>query len=184
LEKIVISFLGTDRPGIVAGISRILLEQACNIEDVSMTTLQNEFAAIFIASIPEHLQSEDLLHQLRDGLQSLGLDVLLKRLEPIEDSTMPVSSEPFVVTTMSADRLGLVAGIAEVMAHFGVNITNLKAVFRGGDDPRRNVMIYEVDVPVEIDHQSFRQALRERADELALDLSLQHRDIFEEIHRL
>lgn len=184
MEKIVLSFLGTDRPGIVAAISRILSKKACNIEDVSMTILQNEFAAIFVASIPEHLQPQDLLHQLRRGLQSLGLDVLLKRLEQIEDSTASVSSEPFVLTTMSADRLGLVAGIAEVMAQFGVNITNLKAVFRGGDDPRRNVMIYEVAVPVEIDHQSFRQALRKRADELELDLSLQHRNIFEEINRL
>ena len=184
MEKVVLSFLGTDRPGIVAAISRVLLEKACNIEDVSMTTLQNEFAAIFIASIPEHLQPEDLLHQLRRDLKSFGLEVLLKRLKPIDDATIPGSSEPFVVTTMSADRLGLVAGIAEVMAQFGVNITNLKAVFRGGDDPKRNVMIYEVDVPVEIDPQSFRQALRKKADDLELDLSLQHRDIFEKIHRL
>jgi len=184
LEKVVLSFLGKDRPGIVAGISRILLEKACNIEDVSMTTLQNEFAAIFIASIPERLQPEELLHELRTGLQSLGLEVLVKRSERLEDFPASKPAEPFVVTTMSADRLGLVAGIAEVMANFGANITNLKAVFRGGDDPRRNVMIYEVDVPVEIDHQAFRYALRKRADDLELDLSLQHRDIFEEIHRL
>ena len=106
------------------------------------------------------------------------------RSERLEDLPASKPAEPFVVTTMSADRLGLVAGIAEVMANFGANITNLKAVFRGGDDPRRNVMIYEVDVPVEIDHQAFRYALRKRADDLELDLSLQHRDIFEEIHRL
>jgi glycine cleavage system transcriptional repressor len=45
-------------------------------------------------------------------------------------------------------------------------------------------MIYEVDTPADIDHKAFRQALRERAAALGLVLSLQHRDIFEAIHRV
>jgi glycine cleavage system transcriptional repressor len=89
-----------------------------------------------------------------------------------------------VVTTVGPDRLGLVAGITEVMAHFGANITNLRAAFRGGEDPKRNTMIYEVDIPADIDLKAFREALRERASALGLDLSLQHRDIFEAIHRV
>jgi glycine cleavage system transcriptional repressor len=184
VEKVVISVLGTDRPGIVAAVSRILSESSCNIEDVSQTILQTEFAGIFIASISKHIQPEDLLTRLRSGLESLGLHVLLKQLEPTEEPSAPPASEPFVVTTIGPDRLGLVVGITEVMARFGVNITNLKAIFRGGNDPRRNTMIYEVDVPVEIEHHAFRRDLRERAEELGLDLSLQHRDIFEAIHRV
>ena len=70
------------------------------------------------------------------------------------------------------------------MARFGVNITSLKAVFRGGDDPRRNTMIYEVDVPLAIDQHAFRDSLRKKADNLGLDLSIQHRNIFEAIHRM
>jgi glycine cleavage system transcriptional repressor len=77
-----------------------------------------------------------------------------------------------------------VAGITEVMARFKVNITHLKAAFRGGEDPQQNTMIYEVDVPPFIDRAAFRQALKERAQELDLLLSLQHRDIFEAINRI
>jgi glycine cleavage system transcriptional repressor len=80
--------------------------------------------------------------------------------------------------------MGLVAGITEVMAGFGVNIMNLKAIFRGGNDPTNNIMIYEVNVPVGLDQRTFREALARRARELELDLSMQHRDIFEEINRL
>jgi glycine cleavage system transcriptional repressor len=80
--------------------------------------------------------------------------------------------------------MGLVAGITEVMARFDVNITNLKAVFRGGSDPLRNVMIYEVDVPRNIDQNGFRSALRERAGELNLEITLQHRRIFEAMNRV
>ena len=184
MTKVVISVLGTDRPGIVATVSRVLLENSCNIEDVSQTVLQTEFTSIFIASIPEQLQPKDLLARLQEGVEPLGLHVMVKLLETAGEPSIPKASEPFVVTTVGPDRLGLVAGMTEVMARFGGNITNLRAAFRGGDDPSRNTMIYEIDVPVDIDRQAFRQALRERARDLGLDLSLQHRDIFEAIHRV
>lgn len=182
-SKVVISVLGSDRPGIVAAVSRVLSENRCNIEDVSQTILQSEFAGIFIASLPKNLPLEALEKQLQEQLTPFGLAVLLK---PMHETGRyaPPPSEPFVVTTIGPDRLGLVAGITEVMARFGVNIRNLRAAFRGGSDPRRNVMIYEVDIPLSIDQQAFRRALRQRAEDLGLDLSLQHRDIFEAIHRI
>ena len=184
MEKVVISVLGKDRPGIVAAVAQVLYHRDCNVEDVTQTIVQTEFAGIFIASVPASLKPEALLSELRDRLRALGLTVLLKPLEPAPPGAPLPPSEPFVVTTFGPDRLGLVAGITEVMARFGVNITNLKAVFRGGDDPLRNVMIYEIDVPVDIDPAIFRRALHERADELGLDLTLQHRDIFQAINRI
>ena len=110
--------------------------------------------------------------------------MLLKPIESTGKGFSLSASEPFVVTTVGADRLGLVAGVTEVMARFGVNISNLRAVFRGGDDPSKNTMIYEVDIPDDIDTRSFRQALQDRAVELGLDLSIQHRDVFEAINRV
>jgi glycine cleavage system transcriptional repressor len=184
MTKVVISVLGTDRPGIVAAVSRILFDHQCNIEDVTQTVLQTEFTSIVIASVPDELQPGDLLARLQKGLEPLGLHVMVKPLQTTGQPYAPRASEPFVVTTVGPDRLGLVAGITEVLARFGGNIASLRAAFRGGDDPNQNTMIYEVDIPVDIDHQAFRHALRERAGELGLDLSLQHRDIFEAIHRV
>lgn len=181
MKKVVISVLGTDRPGIVAGVSRVLFENQCNIEDVSQTILQTEFGGIFIASIADDLDPGALRGRLQRSLDPMKLVVTLKPLETARTDPAP-ASEPFVVTTIGPDRLGLVAGITEVMARFGVNISYLKAIFRGGDDPHQNVMIYEVDIPASIDQQAFRQALRRRAAQLDLDLSLQHRQIFEAIH--
>jgi glycine cleavage system transcriptional repressor len=184
VNKFAVSVLGVDRPGIVAAVSRILRDDGCDIEDVSQTILQGQFAAIFIASAPVGLATEFLTGHLETGLRPLGLSVHLKSIQTPLPAPDGERTEPFVVTTRGPDRLGLVAGIAEIMARFAVNITGLKAVFRGGDDPTRNVMIYEVDVPRDIDHQAFRRSLRQRASELGLDLSLQHRDIFQEINRI
>ena len=93
-------------------------------------------------------------------------------------------SEPFVITTKGPDRKGLVAGISAVIAAYGVNITNLQAIFKGGAEPDNNVMIYEVDIPNEIDQQAFYQDLRHKAQSLALTISIQHRNIFESINRI
>jgi glycine cleavage system transcriptional repressor len=89
-----------------------------------------------------------------------------------------------VITTKGPDRKGLVAGISEVIARHGVNITNLQAVFKGGADPGDNIMIYEVDVPDAVELQSLSGDLRARAESLGLDISIQHRNIFEAIHRI
>ena len=183
MHKVVICVLGADRPGIVAAVSKVLFENRCNIEDVSQTILQSEFAGIFIATIPEVLTVDALRRRLDERLAPLNLAALVRPVSS-RPAYEPPPSEPFVVITIGPDRLGLVAGITEVMARFGVNITNLRAAFRGGTDPHRNVMIYEVDIPLDIDQQAFREALREKAQQLGLDLSLQHKDIFEAIHRI
>ncbi len=78
MEKIVISVVGTDQPGIVAAVAKILFENQCNIEDLSQTIQQGEFAALFIAAIPPKSSQEALREQLKAGLSPLGLEVLLK----------------------------------------------------------------------------------------------------------
>ena len=185
MKKIAISVLGYDRPGIIASVARLFFENQCNIQDVSQTILQTEFAGVFIVSIPDDVDETALLERLWDKLNPLGLSVLLKSMEGEGARDWePPPSEPFVLTTSGPDRLGLVAGIAELLAGFRINIGGLRAVFRGGDNPHDNIMIYEIDVPASTDQNTFRAALRERALELGLEASLQHREIFEEIHRI
>jgi glycine cleavage system transcriptional repressor len=184
MSKAILSILGRDRPGIVAAVARALSEQNCNIENVSQTMLQSEFAGIFIVSMPGGMNAADLHRSLESRLAPLALTVLTK---PCEHGAEPCGSpacEPFVITTRGPDRKGLVAAISEVIARHGVNITQLQALFKGGDEPGDNIMIYEVDIPHAVDPQALAADLRARAQALQLDLILQHRRIFEALHRI
>lgn len=183
MQKTIISVLGKDRPGIIAAVTRILFEAGCNIENVSQTILQNEFSGIFIVSVPAALSADDLHRRLDRGLSPMGLHVYEK---PIADAEAPaaVYGEPFVVTTKGPDRKGLVAAITGILADHRVNVTNLQAVFKGGDDPNANIMIYEVDVPAKTDQPALRRELHAKAAELSLDISIQHKLIFEAINRI
>lgn len=184
MKKMIISVLGKDRPGIIAAVTRILFEQDCNIENVSQTILQNEFSGIIIVGVPKTLSEADLHRHLDGGLSPMGLHVFEKRLSEVNDSEKALESEPFVVTTKGPDRKGLVAAITAILAEYRVNVTNLQAVFKGGDDPNANIMIYEVDIPDDVNHQALRRDLREKALELSLDISIQHKLIFEAINRV
>jgi glycine cleavage system transcriptional repressor len=184
MNKAILSILGRDRPGIVAAVSRALFEQNCNIENVSQTMLQTEFAGIFIVCMPPGTTAEELHRALCFSLAPLGLHVHTKPCESGEDPCATGRCEPFVITTRGPDRKGLVADVSEVIARHGVNITNLQAVFKGGDAPGDNIMIYEVDVPAVVDHQALARDLRSKAETLQLEINIQHRNIFETLHRI
>lgn len=184
MHKAILSVLGNDRPGIVATVARTLMQLDCNIENVSQTILQTEFAGIFIVSMPPDLSLEVLQKDLQEALGAIDLQVHVKPLLKEVSGFVADHIEPFVITTKGPDRIGLVAQISEVIADYGVNVTNLQAVFKGGDDPGNNIMIYEVDIPSDIDRQAFYRSLREKAAELALEISIQHRNIFETINRI
>lgn len=184
MNKVIITVLGHDRPGIVATVAQVLFEQDCNIENVSQTILQTEFSGSFIVSLPRDLTRDRFQELLTEALESMDMHVHVAPIADANDAFQSRDSEPFVITTKGPDRKGLVAGISATIARYGVNITNLQAVFKGGDEPGKNIMIYEVDIPANIDQKSFYYELRETAESLALNISIQHRNIFETINRI
>jgi glycine cleavage system transcriptional repressor len=184
MNKVILSVLGHDRPGIVAAVANVLFEQNCNIENVSQTILQTEFAGSFIVTLPPGLPLDRLRDNLIAELAQMEMHVHIKALADKAAALAPKGCEPFVITTKGPDRKGLVAGISATIARYGVNITNLLAVFKGGDEPGNNIMIYEVDIPNDIDQNAFYRDLREKAAALTLDISIQHRNIFESINRI
>ena len=184
MRKVIISVLGEDRPGIIAGVSKILFHEACNIENVNQTILQGQFSGIFIASVPAAKSSEHLQSVMRLKLSELGLHIHVKPLQADSPNPAVAQSEPYVITTRGPDRKGLVATITDVIASHGVNVTHLQAVFKGGENPNDNIMIYEVDVPGTTDQQRLQQDLREKAAGLDLTISIQHRHIFEALNRI
>ena len=184
MHKMIISVLGTDRPGIIAAVTKVMFEQDFNIEDVSQTILQNQFSGSFIASGPLSVSAENLCAAFEKSTAEFDLHFHVRELGMVGITWTACDCDPFIITTRGPDRKGLVASVTAFLAAHNVNVTQLKAVFRGGDDPGRNIMIYEVDIPRDVDMQALRQALRDRGSELNLQISIQHKNIFEAINRI
>jgi len=184
MKKFIISVLGEDRPGIIAAVTRVLYDQDYNIEEVSQTILQNQFSCFFIIAGPAGISPEQLIKALQDNTSTFNLFFHVHEMGRDAAISRTCGCEPFVVTTRGPDRKGLVSGITSVFAAFNVNVGQLRAVFRGGNEPGNNTMIYEVDIPLSMDQKELRQCLCEKAEELDLEISIQHKNIFEAMNRI
>lgn len=181
-KKFVLSVLGQDKPGIVALVTRILAQNNCNIEDLTQTILQSEFAAIIIFTFPEGSALENLEKDLLAKLSPLDLNTKIKPMH--SRRTEQKTSQPFVVTTLGRDRVGQIARLSEAIRDLSCNITKINAINRSELYPEKIVMIFEIDVPRDTDINELKKAVGRAAAEMQLGFSVQHRDIFENIHRI
>ena len=184
MNKYIITVLTKDRPGIIAHVTRILFEQDCNLENVNQMVLQNQFAGLFVVEAPASLDKDRLRRTLTEQSLDLGLIIHVNPLEETDGAEMDTDGDIFLVTTIGPDQKGLVARFSTIMAGHRANIVNLKAVFKGGSDPRDNVMSYQIWVTPDMDTSALFADLRKKADELGLDIRIQHRNIFDAINKI
>ncbi len=81
--KAVITVIGKDRVGIIAGVSAFLAEKSVNILDISQTIMQNMFCMIMLVNL-----ECDNVSEVSEGLEStgkeLGVSIHLQREELFE----------------------------------------------------------------------------------------------------
>ena len=133
---------------------------------------------------PDGLTPDDLSRAMTADASDFNLHFRVLDLDANGASWTTCDCEPFVITTRGPDRKGLVANITALLAAHNVNVTQLQAAFRGGDDPDKNIMIYEVDIPLDIDQKKLREALQDKGKALNLQINIQHKSIFEAINRI
>ncbi|MDZ7761964.1 MAG: ACT domain-containing protein [Desulfovermiculus sp.] len=182
--QVAVTVLGTDRPGIVCEVASILAANNCNIDDLTQTVLQDEFAGIFLVSLPVGFSSEQLLDQLKAGLTSQGLVPYVKPVEPKGSPGPSLSVEPFVVVCIGFDQVGLIAAVTCEMKRLQVNITNLNSVPGTSAFADQVVTIFEVDVPADLELLELTTALQQIGVEKDIEVTVQHKRIFEDICRL
>lgn len=184
MNKLIVTVLGKDRPGIIAEVSKSLYKMNCNLENVNQMLLQNEFAGFFIVEHPSNHTLESVSKNLKEELSGQRLQVYVDVLEENGAGYPQAVGERFLITTIGPDQKGLVARLTEIIASYGVNVANLKAVFKGGNNPAANIMSYEVDITPDTDQTALFKSLRDKATELNLDISIQHKNIFEKINKI
>jgi glycine cleavage system transcriptional repressor len=190
MKQALVTIIGRDGPGIVHLVSRVLADQGCHILGLSQTTLLGQFAGLFSTKVPDSRSLGDLSDVLSASLAGTSLSYWIA--PPDDDGQAPaVKSEPYVLTITGPDRPEIIVEVTKTVASFDANIDNLRAVTISGGEPEDQpagppplVLVLEVTVPESVQGNAFRQALAMTAEELGIEISLQHRDIFEAVHRL
>ncbi|HVB01378.1 MAG TPA: ACT domain-containing protein [Acidimicrobiales bacterium] len=115
--------IGTDRPGIVAGVTGVLAKAGCNLEDSRMAILHGQFAIMLIVEAPLLLSLEQLEESFREVQEKLDLLIVLRLLP--EHPTTKEPGDTIAVSVHGADRPGIVSLIATRVAELGGNIIDL-----------------------------------------------------------
>ena len=68
-NQVIITVSGTDKVGIVAGVSNKLLQFNVNIEDIKQTIMQNNFAMMMLCDISKLQVS---FKEFKDAMMALG----------------------------------------------------------------------------------------------------------------
>ena len=77
--RAVITVIGTDKIGIIAGVSTILAEANVNILDITQTTMQELFTMIMLVDIASSkLDFETLSAKLADRGDEMGLKIRIQ----------------------------------------------------------------------------------------------------------
>lgn len=168
----VLTAVGTDRPGLVKEVSSIIHDAGCNIEDSRMAILAGEFALILLFSGPAD-EIERINAMLSQRMQDeLGYCVTLKESRRTAESSNILIKR---LRVSGADRAGIVHRISEVVAELGINVASLES--RLDRAPFSGTPLFNLDAELQLSDSAMLErleaALARVCDELDLSYALE-----------
>ncbi len=166
-QLIVITAMGSDRPGVVHDLTKAVLECGGNIVESRMTALGSEFAMLLLVSGNWHTLAR-LESELKKVGESSDLSVTVKRTEA---RTRRENMLPYAVDVVCLDQPGIVFNLATFFSAREIDIAELNtrsyaAAHTGA--PMFSVQM-TINVPGEIQISALRDEFMDFCDQLNLD---------------
>ena len=175
-KRWVVTALGGDKPGIVAGVAEVLYGLGCNLEDSAMTRLEGEFAIMLIFSAPPAVSDKKLADAFAPLEKKLKLVIHLKPLSASEGRAPAASTAPHVISVYGADRPGIVFRVSQALAKAKVNITDVQThrseAAKTSRGPSLYMLLLEVELPRGLTPQALEKTLKALASELGVEVSV------------
>lgn len=161
-----VAAIGDDRPGVIAALAGVLVEQGCNLSDAQMSVLQGHASMMLVVDCPPSLDADELQVSLAEGTKELGHDVWVR---PLFVGPEPTGSDNlWVVSLHGADRPGVVFEVSQFLADAGINIVDLKSRQAGAAAS----LVMQVDVPKPVEGEDVARRLDRLGEELGLSCSM------------
>ena len=104
---------GKDRPGMVAGVSRVLLDFKGNIEDASMTRLGGEFSMMLVTALPSSVSAAALAKAFKALEKKLGLQAAVKAIPAAAARRSKEEPPKYLISVYGTDRPGIVHQVTQ-----------------------------------------------------------------------
>ena len=169
---LVLTAVGTDRPGIVAEVTALLAERGASVADSRMAVLGGEFALMMLVETPAD-GSGGIRDELGAVAERLGLQLIVK------DTRSPESHRAgrvrsYEVEVHALDHPGIVHAVTAALRELGGNIVSLdtsayEAAVTGAPLFRMNL---SADFPAEISAARLRDVLDQVSEAANADVEV------------
>ena len=169
----VITAVGSDRPGLVSALSRLIHEANANLEDSRMAVLGGEFAIVVLYSGDEAAVAK-VKETAKAAESELGLTLFFKSTQRNAPSG---DARAYRLQVSGLDHPGIVHHITGILARHEVNVDSLdtEVVYAPMAGTPTFVMRANLRVPGSVPIARLRDALCDQCDEENLDLLLEAR---------
>ncbi len=174
----VISVLGEDRPGLVAGLTRVLAKASANIIDIDQSVLRGLFAMFMVVDYSDTIiTSSEINSALFDRAKELNTTIEIKPYSEYISKELPQEAKNhMIVTLLGKDKPGVIYIFSNLFCSLGVNIERIRMIARG----ELIVMEFLVDTR----DVRLKDQLQETAERVDMDIVFQSKDIFNGAKRM
>lgn len=173
-NQLVISAIGSDRPGIVNALSQLIVQNNGNIDDSRMTVLGGEFAIILLISASkEDLASIEQV--LKQQAASLELNIISKKTNHQSMDTANDNKVPYIVEVLAMDNPGIVYKLADFFSSRDINIQSLQTDRYPAPHTGTPMFAIEmvITIPQNIIINDLREDFLDLCDDMNLDASIE-----------
>ncbi len=160
MAHVALTAVGTDRSGIVAAITGVLVDLGCNLEDSSMSILRGQFAVLLVVDAPGSLDAAAVEGALATVAADFELVVAARALPERgdapsaggADAAAPVAEGAvYTFSVHGADRPGIVHRATSALAESGGNVVDLATRLVGDPGQPAYVMMITAGFPPGVD---------------------------------
>ena len=163
MRNIIISAIGTDRPGIVSELSGIITSNGGNVEESRMSRLGSDFAIIMLITVaPDWVES---------------LEVALKSITELKITTKPTTllqvgdGRQFSINLNGADNEGIVKVLSKYLANKSINILEIETHI--SQAPVSGTPLFNLNASVSIPHDVEEEVIQADLSQIAQDLGVE-----------
>ena len=173
MRELAITAVGSDRPGIVAGMTDALLDLGANLLDCRAALLRGSFAIVMAVELPDSISDDRVNAALAEPAAALGLRVWVGDTHG-DDQHDAAPPERCIVSVYGADHPGIVSAVTRALAERHVNIVDLSS--RSIGSPPVYVLGIEAELPHGMSVATLSAALQPVASAQDINVSIEAAD--------
>lgn len=169
-KYLIISALGSDRPGLIRDLAKAVADVGCTIADCRMTLLGGEFALLLLASGNWNAVAK-LESQAASLAKKLDLAITTRRTE----ERAPRDMMPYVVDVAALDRPGILSEVADFFARRDINVDEMSSWSYAAASTAADMVSISlnISVPADVHIGRLRDEFTDFCDSLNLDATLE-----------